>query len=147
MRSSSTFRFFFPLCLLSLMGSPYGPTFAAGSPVAIYRCHVDGVLTFADRPCDTASDIHEIDTDGINTSAAPAEAKTSKKSATKPERRRSGSTKAGDPTKALETCNRLSQSLRDIRSKMRGGYKASEGERLKERQVRLKNQLRLAKCG
>jgi Domain of unknown function (DUF4124) len=146
MRSSSTFRFVFQLGLLTVIGNPYFSTLAAGDRVAIYRCHLNGVLTFSDRPCDTASETHEIDTDRINTSAAPAEAKASEKSASTAKRRKSGSTKAPDPAKAAAACNRLNQSLRDTRSKMRSGYKASEGERLKERQAKLKNQLRLARC-
>jgi hypothetical protein len=142
----STLRFARQLSLLIITASLCGPTLAERSAVAVYRCHINGVLTFSDRPCRTPSEVQEIDTDGINTSETPAVPKASGKSRKKTQAQRSGSGKASDPAKAAQACDRLTQSLRDIRSRMRGGYKASEGERLKEQQAKLKNQLRLARC-
>lgn len=146
MGSRSTFRRALQLTVLIVVGSACVAAPAERNAVAVYRCHIDGVLTFSDRPCDAAAQRHAIDTEGINTSVAPAMPKSSGKPAKQPRQRKSGSTLEPDPKKQAQICERLAQSLKDIRSKMRAGYKASEGERLKDRQAKLKNQLRLARC-
>jgi hypothetical protein len=144
MRPSSIYRT--ALQLLLVTASICEPALATRNAVAIYRCHVNGVLTFSDRPCDSAAEVHKIDIDGINTSAAPTLPNASRKAKEAPPKQKSGSARSPDPAKAAQACDRLEQSLRDIRSKMRSGYKASEGQRLQERQTKLKNQLRLARC-
>jgi hypothetical protein len=146
MRSSATVRIGLQFILSIVFGSLCAPTLATRSAVPIHRCHVDGVLTFSDRPCGDASDVHEIDLDGINTSAAPAARNAAGRTQEQSTRRQTDSAGAPGRAKAAQACERLDQSLKDIRSKMRSGYKASEGERLKQRQAKLKNQLRLARC-
>lgn len=58
----------------------------------------------------------------------------------------SGAGRLPDPAKHKAACARLEQGLRDVRSKMRTGYGAKEGERLKQRQRQLNNRRRLEKC-
>ena len=112
---------------------------------AIYRCEVNGVPVFSDRPCAPAAVEVELDPTAMNSYEPPpaSAARPTKKS-------REVSRRAEDPVATLqkrkETCERLGQRLRDIRSKMRAGYKASEGEKLKERQRRLSSQFRSARC-
>jgi hypothetical protein len=55
--------------------------------------------------------------------------------------------RAADPAVQQSKCAKLEQRLRDVRSKMRGGYGAKEGERLKARQRQLNGQRRTQKCG
>jgi hypothetical protein len=59
---------------------------------------------------------------------------------------RKGGSVAADQARHKAECERVTQSLRDIRSKMRAGYNAREGERLRERQDKLEQKRRAAGC-
>lgn len=142
----STSRFVIQLVLLASIGGVCETVAAERSAAAVYRCHINGVLTFTDRPCGPVAELHELDTSQINTFEASALPKTPRPAAGKPKRKQNRPAQAIDPAKRAQTCERLTQSLKEVRSKMRAGYKASEGERLKERQAKLKSQLRLARC-
>jgi hypothetical protein len=54
--------------------------------------------------------------------------------------------RVADPAKHRLACARLEQALRDVRNKMRAGYGAKQGERLKMRQRQLDQRRRLEKC-
>jgi hypothetical protein len=113
---------------------------------SVYRCNLKGVTTFSDRPCDAEARLQEVDTATMNVlepqSAAPIPTSRPKRaSARRPEVGQRANT-----AKHQENCARLVQSLKEVRSKMRSGYKAHEGEQLRIREEKLKNQLRLAKC-
>jgi len=113
---------------------------------AIYRCESGGALTFSDRPCDARSEVHTLDSKALNTFAPPPGGPASR-SAAKPKSRKKSSGRAADRDKHEEKCERLAQGLKDVRAKQRSGYKASEGERLRDRERKLKSQLREARCG
>jgi hypothetical protein len=117
---------------------------SADSSRAIFRCELNGVPTFSDRPCAAASSRYEPDPIATNTydpppirPSPPAPVKPSSAKPTSP---------AADSSNHKETCERLARGLKETRSKLRAGYKAGEGERIKERQARLKSQLRQARC-
>ena len=48
--------------------------------------------------------------------------------------------------KRAENCARYARSLKEIRSKMRAGYSAKEGERLRLRQEKLRDSQRSSRC-
>jgi len=112
----------------------------------IYRCEVDGVATFSDRPCGERSSTYEPEAALVSTyAAAPASvAESTKRSRPKPIARRSSL--AADQAKRVEECQRIQASLRDVRSRMRAGYSAKEGERLRARQEKLEDRRRAQRC-
>lgn len=120
----------------------------------IYRCKDGDTVIFSDRPCAAAAEIYEAETP-LNTFDAPKSEPRSRPSAVARPRsdadakRRAaarGNREAELEAKLAEKCQRIQASLRDIRSKMRAGYTAREGERLREREARLGEQRRVAKC-
>jgi hypothetical protein len=117
---------------------------------AIYRCEAGGVLTFSDRPCTTGAEQYELDAKALNTFEPPPVSPASRRAATQSQSAKRTSKKASgpavDPAKRREKCERLTQSLKDVRAKQRSGYKAREGERLKDREAKLKSQLRESRC-
>lgn len=119
---------------------------SAASP--IFRCEVSGVTTFSDRPC--AADSSEYVPDDQRVSTVKAE-HVSAPTQTRPVTRRKSSVPgkgsiAADQLKHKEECARIDRSLGEIRSKMRAGYDAQEGERLRERQRKLTLDRRGKKC-
>lgn len=119
-------------------------TFAAESH-AIYRCEQNGVLTFSDQPCGRTAELHESSGFATNTYEAPL-AHTQPPS---PGVSRSGAKptqRAAKPKQREDSCARLEAALKKIRSTMRSGYSAAEGERLKERQAQLRARQRQARC-
>lgn len=123
---------------------------AASAPAAsaIYRCELDGVITFSDRPC--AADALEYVPDDQRVSTVKVEG-ISDSGQARPAARSKGraSSKgsiAADQLKLKEECARIDRSLSDIRSRMRAGYDAKEGERLKQRQRKLVLDRREKKC-
>lgn len=113
----------------------------------IYRCHVDGVLTFSDRPCASDAEPYEVDSSALNTFEPPPVRPATIKPATQPKRAKKSAGSAVDLKKHKEKCERLVRGLKDLRAKQRSGYKASEASRLKDRETKLKSQLREARCG
>lgn len=126
-------------------------TSAANAQPAIYRCVGAAGTVYSDRPCGADGDQHQIDASRVTVyTPAPtpqrgSQAATAKQPATK--RAKSGSGGAADPAKHRIKCAKLDQALREVRTKMRTGYGAKEGERLKARQQRLGEQRRTEKCG
>lgn len=116
---------------------------------AIYRCAGEDGVVFTDRPCQAGADPHEIDDSRITVyTPAPADVRASTASPAKPAKTRAArSGRAADPDQHQAKCARLDQGLRDVRTKMRTGYGAREGERLKARQRQLNEQRRAQKCG
>ena len=115
----------------------------------IYRCEGEGGVIYSDRACEAGADPHEIDDSRVTVytpepAANPASAASP---AQRPKAGRSRSKKGADPAEHRSKCARLEQGLRDIRTKMRTGYGAKEGERLKARQRQLGEQRRAQKCG
>jgi hypothetical protein len=119
----------------------------APTPATIYRCEIGGIITFSDRPCDTGAQLYEPDTSRVSTYSAPAASSGNERPTARiePPRRRSPSI-AEAQAKQAEECARLRSDLKEIRSKMRAGYRVKEGERLRERQSRLQARLRARRC-
>lgn len=118
-------------------------------PRPIYRCEVAGVVTFADLPCDSTAREYEADASRVSTYAAQPVSKVTAAGA----KQRKSAKRGGAATSAVDSqakqaaeCARISGSLRDIRSKMRSGYSAKQGERLKERQTKLEERRRAKRC-
>jgi hypothetical protein len=119
---------------------------SARATATIYRCEVDGVATFSDRPCGDQSSAYEPEAALVSTYTAPPASvapDSAKSSRPKPARR---SSIAADQAKRAEECQRIQASLRDIRSRMRAGYSAKEGERLRVRQEKLEDRRRSQRC-
>lgn len=115
---------------------------------AIYRCAVEGGVVYTDRPCEGGAEPHEID-DSRVTIYAPEPAAEPAPIATPTKQskvRRAKSGLAADPDQHRIDCLKIEQRLRDVRTRMRTGYGAREGERLKVRQRQLNEQRRAQKC-
>lgn len=111
---------------------------AVGAQKTIYRCEIDGVPTFSDHQC--APGAQAVQPTPINT----AQAVTVKApSATPKAKPRAEPVK---DTKHAETCAKLALSLKETRSKMRSGYSAKEGEKLRARQDNLRDRQKIARC-
>lgn len=115
---------------------------------AIYRCTGEDGVIFTDRPCEGGANPHEIDDSRVTVyTPAPAAGRAASATPAKPSKaKRPTSGRAADPDQQRSKCARLDQGLRDVRTKMRTGYGAREGERLKARQRQLNEQRRLQKC-
>lgn len=113
---------------------------------SVYRCELDGIATFSDRPCAADAVPHQLDAATLNTYAAPPLRTSGRPTA----KSRSSKRPNEPPTAGLkqqQVCERLKQRLKGIRSQLRAGYKVAAGERLKGRETRLKAELRSARCG
>lgn len=124
---------------------------AAATPQrVIYRCQVADVVVFSDRPCALEAQEYEADTSRISTYAPPAVTQpvaTRTKQKQRPERTSAARASSQvSQAKHAADCARVLASLKDIRAKMRAGYGAKEGERLKERQAKLEQRRRAQRC-
>lgn len=138
------------LCLVLLTC----PVHTLAAQATVFRCTVDGVVTFSDRPCGEDASVYEGNRANLASSsvADAAQAKTqmsatpSGAAQTGRPRVRADSSIALEQAKHAEKCARLERSLREVRAKMRAGYDVKQGERLRERQRTLREQSRLEKC-
>ncbi len=124
----------------------FAAPFAQAAATTIYRCIEHDAVTYSDRPCGSTATEYEANEARISILevAPPAIAKRMRTTA-KQVRSQDGSIAIAQ-AKRSEQCSKLERSLREIRSKMRAGYDAKEGERLKERQRKLTAQQRDLKC-
>jgi hypothetical protein len=114
----------------------------------IYRCEIAGVATYEDRPCSANAARYVPDAARINTYAPPPVRSDAPPGSHKPRRRGAPRASiAAEQRKHAEECRRIEDSLRDIQSKMRSGYNAKEGERLRARKAKLAERRRAHKCG
>jgi hypothetical protein len=107
----------------------------------IYRCALGGVTTFSDRPCGESVEVHSLEISATPIPAVPKSGVTASRSelpraAAQPVRTlpagRANSANRKDSS--VRECVRLDAELRGLRARMRAGYSAAEGERLRERQ-------------
>jgi hypothetical protein len=118
----------------------------APTPSAVYRCVINEVVTFSDRPCDAGAKHYTPDSEWVSmvdvtkTAASPGRVPSRK-----PKRAQVTSIAAAQ-AKHKEECTRLEEALRDVRSRLRAGYDVSQGERLKERNRKLNADLRSKRC-
>lgn len=133
-----------------LLASVGHVTDAAGEGRTVYKCTAQGLTTFSDTPCSSTAQVYGVNTSRISTYApvehatVPPSAKVARKSAAT--KSRANGSIAADQARHAAECERLSNSLRDIRSKMRAGYNAKTGERLRERQSKAEQKRRSAGC-
>jgi hypothetical protein len=125
---------------------------ADGKARTLYRCQVAGVTTFSDRPCGATAQeralaqAYVLHPGSVNISDPPVAAPVQ---AVKPPNERTKPAADSDPPsrqRHAEACRRIQVSLRDIRSKMRAGYSAKQGERLQTRQRTLDEKYRTERC-
>ena len=139
----------FLITLVLAMGVLVASRAEAGCPTpsAIYRCEVGDVITFSDRPCAVGTPLYQPDTSRVSTYSPPAATLEPERPAParKPSRKRSQSN-ADSPAKRAQECSKLRSELDEIRSRMRAGYGVKEGERLRERQSRLRARWRDRHC-
>lgn len=132
---------------LGLISFVIACSFANGASTStIYRCVEDHIVTYSDRPCGPTADEYEANEARISIlEVAPAA--TTKVARSKPKRAVAGSESiAAAQAKHADNCAKLERSMRDIRSKMRAGYDARQGERLKDRQRKLSAKQRELRC-
>ena len=130
--------------VLGLMLS--APVLAAEA--TIYRCTDQTGTVYSDRPCAENAAPHQIDDSRVTVyTPAPMSSRDAATTLAKPSKaQRAKAGRLPDPAKHEAACARLEQGLRDVRTKMRTGYGAKEGERLKERQRQLDRRRRTEKC-
>ncbi len=115
-----------------------GPEIDREQGQLIYQCTDGGQVVLSDRPCGPEAGSRWISPADINVHEAPSVS-----------RRRSHGLRQSRVTPATAdrapagkeekaTCERIAVELERMQSRMRAGYRAREGERLRERQRRLK---------
>ena len=127
----------------------------------IFKCKIDGVTTFSDRPCGQDAQPQTLDPAAINTYAPrtqdrPPDRSPSGGAQERLKNRNPGGASAGAALKGTrdaqgeakrkESCARYARSLKEIRSKLRSGYTAKEGERLRMRAEKLRDSQRQGRC-
>jgi hypothetical protein len=123
----------------------FGHSWADAGTRPIYRCEAQGQNVFSDRPCGLDASAYEADTARVSvTQSIPVVAAPTKES--KPATRRPGSAGGNEVARRAAACERIEAGLRDIRARMRAGYSARQGERLKERQKELQAKRKAARC-
>jgi hypothetical protein len=111
----------------------------------VYRCTVEGVTVYSDRPCEPAAATYQPDTSRVSTySPPPAAPSTPPQPQTEHKRERAAAGK--DQARHAAVCERLRDGLKDIAARMRAGYNVKQGEQLRERKARLEQQRRAQKC-
>ncbi|HEY7638474.1 MAG TPA: DUF4124 domain-containing protein [Steroidobacteraceae bacterium] len=114
--------------------------------LAVYRCTVDGVTVFSDRPCEPGAAAYEPDTSRISTYSPPPATATQASAQPRADRKRRGAAIAEEQARHAALCERLRSGLKDVAARMRSGYNAKQGEQLRERKSKLEQQRRAQKC-
>jgi hypothetical protein len=132
-------------CLL-LLSAAVPAHRGSANAAPIFRCEREGVVVFADQPCGSDAKAYEPDRARVTIyEATPTAATPSVRSSrTKPKAK--STSIAGEQLKHAEQCTRLQQSSREVKDKFRSGYTTKEGERLRVRQDKLKQQLKTLRC-
>jgi hypothetical protein len=117
----------------------------------IYRCESTGGLVFSDRPCAPNAQIHKTEDGRVTVYDAPPISERASQPRSKPAKTAQSAQKraaahAKHQAKHQATCAKLTQSLREVQTKLRTGYGVKEGERLKTRQRQLAERRRTEKC-
>jgi hypothetical protein len=120
--------------------------FANGRAGTIYRCEQNGILTFSDRPCGADAQTYEPDVSRVSEYKPEPTTFVANAPAREKQRSRSVPSTAEVQAKHAAECRRIHDSLGAIRDKMRAGYNAKQGERLKERERKLNESRREKRC-
>lgn len=123
-------------------------THSVEAQTPIYRCAGEAGVVYSDRRCAPDAQPHEVDDSRVTVySPAVADKQAPAKAAPPPAKAKpSKRARVADPAEHRLACARLEQSLRDLRTRLRAGYRVQEGERLKVRQRQLQERRRLEKC-
>jgi len=114
----------------------------------IYLCKTEQSTTFSDTPCGSDARTYEPD-DRLVSRYTPNEVASTRSKdagATSAKKNRQKSATSNDRSTHENDCKRLDIALRDIARKMRSGYTARQGERLKERKSTLEQKRRDQHC-
>jgi hypothetical protein len=115
--------------------------------VTVYRCTVQDVTVYSDRPCEPDAARYEPDTSRVSTYSPPPPGPSPQPV---PERRarrgRAAAASGADQVRHATECERIRNALKDVAARMRAGSSAKEGERLRERRANLEGQRRTKKC-
>ena len=122
--------------------------FATGRADTIYRCEHEGVATFSDRPCGADAQTYQPDVSRVSEfKAVPATlSEYAQSKNVQVNHSRSEPSIAEMQAKHAAECRRIRDSLGAVRDKMRAGYNAKQGERLKERERKLNESRRAKRC-
>src|ERR1044072_2830712 len=111
------------------------PTLAAQlvlAVVAVYRCTVQDVTVYSDRPCEPDAARYEPDTSRVSTYSPPPSAPSPQPVPEPKARRGRGSAAAGaDQVRHAAECEHIRTALKDVAARMRAGYSAKQGEQLR----------------
>ncbi len=129
--------------VLLTFASPFAE--AAAAPT-IFRCVENDVVAYSDRPCGPSASEYEASDSRISILEVTPPSRT-KPVRIKPKPTKTDSVSiATNQVEHARDCAKIERSMRDIRSKMRAGYDAKEGERLKDRERTLTAQHRDLRC-
>src|SRR5918999_5094124 len=88
--------------------------------IVVYRCTVEGVTVFSDRPCEPEAVPYEPDTSRVSTYSPPPASATSSAAPQPPTQRSRARAAAGkDQARHAAVCERLRNGLKDIGARMR----------------------------
>jgi hypothetical protein len=115
--------------------------------VAVYRCTVQDVTVFSDRPCKPDAVVYQPDTSRVSTYTPPPPSPSAQPAAQpRPDHARARDSAGEDQARHAEVCEHLRSGLKEIAARMRAGYNVKQGEQLRERKARLERQRRAQKC-
>jgi hypothetical protein len=122
------------------------PAQFALAAVVVYRCTVNDVTVFSDRPCEPDATTYQADTSRVSTYSPPPTNPAGVLAAPPSRRKPARAASDADQVRHAQACERLRSGLKDIAARMRAGYSAKQGEQLRERKARLEAQRRAQKC-
>jgi hypothetical protein len=115
--------------------------------VAVYRCTVQDVAVFSDRPCEPDAARYEPDTSRVSTYSPPPSGPLPQPAPESRTRRGRPFAAAGaDQDRHATECEHIRKALKDVAARMRAGYSAKQGEQLRERKAKLEGQRRTKRC-
>ena len=119
---------------------------AERTPVNVYVCHREGVRMFADRPCSPDGQVEQIPIAAANeySLSLPPDARTT--SVSLPRKAVAADPQIAIRQRKIKMCRKLSDALERVHSQQRAGYRAKQGERLRDREIQLSQNLRREEC-
>ncbi|HEU4600933.1 MAG TPA: hypothetical protein VFS24_03140 [Steroidobacteraceae bacterium] len=120
--------------------------FAYARADTIYRCDSGGTITFSDRPCGADAQKFEPNLNLVSHYEPVATHVVTEVQSRPVKEAPPDASIAQLQAKHAEECRRIRESLGTIRSQMRAGYNAKQGERMKERERKLNESRRAKRC-
>jgi hypothetical protein len=129
------------LCILSVAGAQ-----AEKHARPIYRCQIDGITTFSDRACGDAIEVYKLEFDNAAQPLTKADTRPAAASSTSAPSRKAAPPKEVPKARAADNCGRITETIENIESRLRAGYRAREGEQLNARLAQAKERRKAQKC-